>query len=115
MNTKEVQALMGDFTELSKNNFRTVFLSNLNHSDIESVVFYFDNDKEKPLYEIIINYKSEVLRDTDTQKLLGAPNHKEKEWKLKSGKDYPIHAWTFQKKLVLVAVLPGTEWDGEDL
>jgi hypothetical protein len=115
MNASQVESLLTDFEKSETASFRTIYTSNLSDKSIETIVFYFDNDADQPLYEIIIDYKTEELRDKDAKKLLGAPNHKQKEWKLKSGKDYPIHAWTFQKKLIIVAVLPGTEWEGEDL
>jgi hypothetical protein len=90
--------------------FRLVYLENMSGGDIESIGYYFDNEGEKPLYEFIINYKSEATRDQVASKLFGTPNYEETEWQYDSGEGFIVHAWTFKNKLVIVGILPNTEW-----
>ncbi len=81
---------------------------------LENVGYYFDADAHNPLYEFILIYNSEAERDKVAKELFGAPNYKEKEWRYPSGEGYTIWAWTFKKKLIIAAVLPNTEWEGEE-
>ena len=97
-----------DFTDDS---FRLVYLEDVNEGNVESIVYYFDADGDMPLYEMIFIYKDEASRDAEAKKLLGAPNDGE-EWKFKMD-PYDMHAWNFQKKLVMVALIPNTEWGEE--
>lgn len=77
---------------------------------IKEVTYYFDNENEKPLYELIIEYKDATERDKVARELLGQPNSGE-EWAFDTGEGFLIKAWKFDKKLVVVGELPGTEWN----
>lgn len=95
-------------------NFRTVYIEKVeDNADIDLVVYYFANIEgraDQPLYEVIIQYTSESRRDEVAEKLFGAPNTDDGEWTwTEDGADY--RAWTFQKKLVVVKIVPGCEWD----
>ena len=110
----DVLKLRKKASESDKNSFRTVYLEEINKDGLNSVVYYFDNDGEMPLYEMILIYESEAKRDAVAAKLLGKPNFESKEWKIKTNKSYPLRAWAFQSKLVIVGVIKGTEWEDMD-
>ena len=92
--------------------FREVFLEENPSLDIESVVYYFDSDGSKPLYEFILNYRNTTVRDAWAENNLGPKNHADgTEWLYKSHAGYEINVWTFNNKLVFAAAIPGCEWD----
>ncbi len=91
--------------------FRRVFFEEFSDSEIEYVVYYFDNEGDLPLYEIIVAYRDADSRDQTARRLLGSPNAEEGEWRYDSREGYELMAWAFQKKLVFAAPLPGTEWN----
>ncbi len=99
-----------DFIINTDESFRDVYIENVNHPEISNYVYYFDTDDDKPLYEIIINYKSEELRDKAAESLFGAPNFEGGEWRFKRPDSFNVMAWTFKTKLIIVALLPKTEW-----
>ena len=91
--------------------FRVAVYQHVKQGAIEGVAYYFDGEGEKPLYELIVQYVDEPARDAAAKQLLGAPNYENnKEWLLDTGRGYKLRAWKFKTKLVLVALLPGTEW-----
>ena len=93
-------------------NFRKEFVEEINEAGIKKVVYYFDADDKKPLYEVIIIYENEKKRDQDALRLLGQPNFENNtEWIIGSRQDYNIKAWKFENNLVLAAQLKGTEWE----
>lgn len=94
------------------NDFRIVLTDIKAGSDYNSVTYYFDNEKDKPLYEMIIEFKSEKLMTDYCKSKLSAPNDNNK-WKWTTKEDYVFKAWTFGKKLVFVLALPATEWEEE--
>lgn len=79
---------------------------------IKEVTYYFDVEGKMPLYELIIEYNSEKQRDNVAGPLLGKPNYGD-EWVFDSGEGFDIRAWTFKSKLIIIGVLPGSEWEGE--
>ena len=91
--------------------FRRIFLRDDVGEAFDSVAYYFDADGDKPLYEVILNYKDPAVRDAWVSSQLGPPNFKDSEWLFDSGEGYSLNAWTFQNKLIFAAILPGTEWD----
>ena len=91
--------------------FRKAVYQHIQLGDIEGVAYYFDGDGEQPLYELIVQYNTEAARDAAADKLLGKPNYENnKEWLIDTKRGYKLRAWKFKNKLVLVALLPGTEW-----
>jgi hypothetical protein len=90
--------------------FRKVFFEQQNDGLVEFLGYYFDTEGESPLYEVIIGYKEEASVGAESVKLLGEPNYKEKEWKFEVNKSFDILAWTYEKKLIIVALIPDTEW-----
>ncbi|MBN4072774.1 hypothetical protein JYT74_01910 [Crocinitomix catalasitica] len=94
--------------------FRTAFTETSDNENIEAFVYYFDNDGDKILYEIIIVYKSESERQLQAEALFGNPNYDSKEWRLSRKDSFNVWAWPFKNKLVVVAMLPGTEWSDEN-
>ena len=93
-------------------NFRKVYLEKVNSKGITNVTYYFDNQGNLPLYEMIVVYDSEAARDRDAEKLLGEANYKGKDWKIDMNGGYPLHAWKFKNKLVYAVPLKGSEWEG---
>lgn len=113
MSFEEVSALKKGLTETEQDyDFRKVYQEQVGLKGIASLVYYFDADEGIGLYEVIVIYDSESIRDKEAGKLLGSPNFKGKEWKMDIGEDYDLYAWTFQNKLVFAVDMKGTEWEG---
>ena len=53
-----------------KDGFRTIYTETIKDGDIQTIAYYFDDDGEHPLYEMVINYNRASLRDADSQKAL---------------------------------------------
>ncbi|MFT5819338.1 MAG: hypothetical protein ACI8ZM_000561 [Crocinitomix sp.] len=94
--------------------FRKVFFEAVNGTLIEYFGYYFDTDNKQPLYEILIGYNDEATANVAAIKLLGTPNYKDTEWKFELDKTHDILAWIFKKKLIIVALIPETEWYEEE-
>lgn len=94
--------------------FREVYIEN-NPTDprVENIIYYFaviEGRGDRPLYEVIVNFKSEAERDNYASSAYGHPNLENGEWKWEiDGSTYK--AWKFQNKLIVVKVVPGCEWD----
>ena len=92
--------------------FRVIYLEDEAPAPFESIVYYFDNEEDIPLYELVLNYHDSTVRDAWIRENLGAPNHANgKEWLYDSGEGFEIRIWTFQNKLVIAAAIAGCEWD----
>ncbi len=83
--------------------------------DLAAVTYYFDAEGAEPLYELVLEYTTEAARDADALAVFGAPNvempsPQDREWRFNGGEGFDVVAWTFDRKLVVVAVLPGTEY-----
>ena len=113
MSLEAIKKLRGKLTDISEEGyeFRKVFNEKINKDGIVEVSYYFDNEGDFPIYEMIIVYESEVMRDKVATKLLGAPNYKSTKWKMDIGEDYPLVAWSFKNKLVYAIPLKGSEWE----
>lgn len=102
-----------DISSDDSDEFRTVVIEEVSQNQIEAIVYYFDADGNKPLYEVIIVFKTEVARDEVAQKLLGGPNYGD-EWQFPGMQPYQVNAWTYKNKLIVVAIVPGCEWDEDE-
>ena len=110
---------MNDFVELrgvtvsdfKDDTFRKIYVDKATSEDITDIVYYFDADGDQPLYEMIFVYKDESTRDAEAKRLLGEPNNGE-EWKLER-EPYDVLAWKYKAKLILVSLIPDTEWADE--
>jgi hypothetical protein len=92
-------------------NFRKEFVETIDSNGIEKIIYFFDADDTKVFYEAIVVYESEKKRDEDATRLLGPPNTEgDTEWELDSRQNFKVRAWKFEKKLIVAAILPGTEW-----
>jgi len=105
---KNKTAEVSPFTE---NDFRIEVKDVNAGKEYNAVTYYFDNENNKPLYEMIIEYKSEKLLNDYCQLKLKAPNTDDGKWKWTTKEGYVFKAWTFGKKLVFVLALPSTEWE----
>lgn len=101
-------------TDSTSYNFRTVYAVKTGQKDLINIVYYFDMDKNRPLYEIIMEYSSEEKSKEIGEELLGNRNHKENtEWFFERDDSFSIKAWNFKKKLVVTALIEDTEWYDE--
>lgn len=92
------------------NDFRIELTDLKAGNEFKSVTYYFDNEKNKPFYEIIIEYTTNKQLINHCNLVLQEPNDNNKwTWTTKEG--YLFKAWTFGNKLVFVLALPDTEWD----
>lgn len=91
-------------------NFREVFIEEFDFRPYESIVYYVDMDEPYPVYEFIINYPKNVNVKDIARKKYGVPNHNGDEWLFTDYKDFDIHIWVHNQKIVVVGLIPGTEW-----
>lgn len=111
---------LDDFTKKNKSattangamSFRIEYQDKNAAPDIKNVIYYFDAENNKPLYEMIIEFKDAARLDAHCAKKLGAPNDG-KEWKRTTKEGYIFKAWRFRNTLVLALGLPSTEWEKE--
>lgn len=100
--------------QISREEFRYLWRENFpTTSELRAVTYYFDTEKDKPLYEMVISFRDLADRDAWTAKRLGSPNHSANEWRLSSAEGFVIRAWLHEDKLIFAGEIPGTEW-GED-
>jgi hypothetical protein len=90
--------------------FRLEYQDNAPAKDIKKVVYYFDAENDKPLYEMIIEFKDLQSLDAHCSKKLGTPNDG-KQWKQTTKQGYIFKAWRFNNTLVCALGLPSTEWE----
>ena len=93
------------------NDFRIESTDTKAGNDFNRVTFYFDAENNKPLYEMIIEYKDVNKLNAYCKSKLKTPNDEGDKWKWATKEGYVFKAWTFGKKLVFALVLPNTEWD----
>jgi hypothetical protein len=96
-------------SETEANNFRTIYTERVSEERVSGFAYYFSTEGEKPLYEIIIIYKDENERDIDAERLFGEPNVDGEEWFIER-KPHDLKAWKYGDKLIITALIPGTEW-----
>ena len=99
--------------DLSRDKFRYRWAETCKKkSAISSVVYYFSDTEEKSLYEMIIYYRDLRVRDAWLAKNYGTPNYKNgTEWRFASDLGFEVRAWRYEDRLVIVAAMPGTEWE----
>jgi len=90
--------------------FRIEYSEEPEKGNIKKITWYFDAEGDFPMYEVIIDYHEADARDQVADKLLGPPNDGE-DWYFERPESFNIKAWKFNNKLVIVAVLEGTEWE----
>jgi hypothetical protein len=95
--------------------FRKEYIEEFDDPAVERVIYYFDAEGNMPFYEAIITYKTAEALNVDASLLFGPPNYEGKEWRLESKDKVEIQAWKFDRKLVVVGVLAGTEWSEETM
>ncbi|MEM7039815.1 MAG: hypothetical protein AAF570_22775, partial [Bacteroidota bacterium] len=78
-----------------------------------AAVYFFGEGEGKPLYEIVIYYKTIQARTKFLEKHFGPPNHNKVEWKFSTGEGFIMRAWNFEERLVIVGAVPGTEFELE--
>lgn len=89
--------------------FRKVFLEEVEGAPFDQVIYYFDAEGDKPLYEVILIYPEGVNVEKVARGLYGPPNNGE-EWSWTHKKGHPVNIWVYKQKIVIAAVMPGTEW-----
>lgn len=89
--------------------FRTVLVEELNKSEIQSLIYYVDNDGKKPFYELIVQYQAGIDVPEIARDMYGPPNQDD-EWYFEHRKGPDVNIWVFKQKLVIAAILPDTEW-----
>jgi hypothetical protein len=80
-------------------------------SRIREITYLFDTDDTQPLYQIIIEYINEPVREKAVEKLLGAPNTVTGEWIIDTQTGFNVQAWVIEKKFIVVGKIKGTEWE----
>lgn len=93
-------------------NFRTTFDIMNPTNEVKELTLYFDEENNKPLYELIIDFHDAAARDKMAAKAYGPPNSG-KDWKWTMPDGVKAKAWVFMNKLVVAIAYPGTEWYAE--
>jgi hypothetical protein len=96
--------------------FRDEYLYNVKKNGLQEVTFYFDKDGEKPLYEIIFEFKDADSTHQLVRMMFGEPSHPtlDDHWVLGLGENgISSLVWTFENRMVLAVNLPDTELTGE--
>ena len=96
----------------ARTSFRLEYLDKDAGQDLKGVTYYFDAENNKPLYEMIIEFKDAQGLDAHCSKKLGVPNDG-KGWKWTTRDGYVFKAWRFSNTLVCALGLPSTEWEKE--
>lgn len=110
-----LQAKSSQVVLAKKEDFRTIYAEKFNGDPyVESIVYYISNGESPQLYEIMTIYKSEEAQKAAAWDMFGEPNHNETQWRITRKNDFNIWAWSKEKKLVIVAMIPGNEWSDQD-
>jgi hypothetical protein len=100
-------------SEIINNGFRLVYTQKTKIPKIPVLIYYFANEQNIPLYEIIINYQNNEQAKKAATLLFGQPNFNQTEWRVKI-KGFPeVWSWVYKNKLVVVAKIYGSEWFDE--
>lgn len=98
---------------LTREKFRYVWVESFSSKyPFHTAKFYFSDKEERPFYELILFYSDLTARDNWLRKYFGAPNFKNNtEWELVSKDGQQLRAWRYEDRLIITALLPGTEWE----
>jgi hypothetical protein len=104
-------------TNLATLDWRYEITESIQESGVKSFTYYFTKSETSLLYEIIVELENAQLCTEMAEKLLGKPNYPDKpnHWIAGAAEGVITLAWTFDKKFVLAANLPESEWDRESL
>ncbi|MFK7948041.1 MAG: hypothetical protein AB8G11_10640 [Saprospiraceae bacterium] len=115
LSQKEFQAIRPNAEENSDGyDFRTIFVDEAFSERFMNVIYYFDNDGEKPLYELILIVNPNINADKLAKEHFGLPNYQDKEWRFPSVQtDLPftLAVWTYNNKIIIAATMKDTEWE----
>ena len=75
--------------------FRIVYTQEVNRRNVSEIVYYFDSDGNKPLYEVIVAYNNENTPRIIAERRFGKPNYKQDEWRFRY-KDHDIWCWVYK-------------------
>lgn len=89
--------------------FRLVYTQAVKNRNVSEIIYYFDADGDKPLYEIIVVYKESINAQTIADRKYGTPNFRQTEWRFQY-KEHEIWCWVYKDKIVVTAKIPETEW-----
>ena len=95
------------------NDFRLVYSQKTKLPETPTVIYYFDNEQNKPLYEIIINYQNKDQAKKAATLLFGESNLNQTEWRIKIQGFPEVWSWVYKNKLIVVAKIYGSEWFDE--
>ena len=96
--------------------FRDEYTYKVKNNGLQEVTFYFDKDGEKPLYEIIFEFKNVDSTQQLVRLMFGEPSHPtlDDHWVLGVGENgIASLVWTFENRLILAVNLPDSELAGE--
>jgi hypothetical protein len=78
-------------------------------SKIKEILFYFDTEDHKPLFELIIEYHDKEEHDRVVKELYGAPNFHKNRWKIDIHEGFDMMVWEHDTKLVIVGKVDHNE------
>ncbi|TMM29384.1 hypothetical protein FDT66_09660 [Polaribacter aestuariivivens] len=116
MNLADFKNLIGSNLVLESNNvtdFRIVYSQKTKIPEIPIVFYYFDNEQNKPLYEIVINYQNKEQAKKAATLLFGQPNFNQTEWRINIQGFPEAWSWVYKNKLIVAAKIYGSEWFDE--
>lgn len=88
---------------------RTIFKEGGLSKDIVGVTYYCDANNDHALYEVIIEFSDKATCKKRAIEVLGGPNHENDQWRISETHAPKLWGYIFEKKLIVIAMLPGTE------
>ncbi|MBM4372190.1 MAG: hypothetical protein FJ098_11080 [Deltaproteobacteria bacterium] len=110
MSLAEYEKLHGQAAQDLTMSFRIEVEQAAPGGDVVRVIYYFDAEGDRPLYEAIVEYREGVDVQALARTLYGDPNDQETEWSFPTSEGFTFRAWVFEQKIVVMGTLPGTEW-----
>ena len=95
-------------------NFRTIFVDDSFSEQFMNIIYYFDKDGDKPLYEFIMILNPALNADELAKEHFGLPNYQDKEWRfppVQTDLPFTLAVWTYKNKIIIAATMKDTEWE----
>lgn len=106
MKVRNVELMKRDTTM----GFRTEYTQENFDGEVYEVTYYFTNGNNGILYAMFIDFEYDYDLDPVVEKLFGSALGEE-EFTIECGEKFKLKAWSFEKRLVILAKIKGTEYD----
>jgi hypothetical protein len=99
-----------------QNEQRTVTVDSITFDGITAITFYFAREGQRPLYEFVVEFDDQAMREDAAFDMLGPANFpgQANQWVINHQDSLITLAWAYDNMLVVAANLPDTEWQESD-